>query len=63
VEGEDESLLVGGDAAALEARVQVVDPAEAAALACAAETCIPSTAEKRETPEGEEEKREIWLME
>jgi hypothetical protein len=47
VEAEDEPLLVGGDAAALQARVQVVHPPEAAALAGAPETCISTTAEKR----------------
>jgi hypothetical protein len=39
VELKDEALLVGGDAAAAEARVEVVHPPEAAALAGALETC------------------------
>jgi hypothetical protein len=60
VEAEDEPLLVGGDAAALQARVQVVHPPEAAALAGAPETCISTTAEKRRR-RGEEERD--WLME
>jgi hypothetical protein len=47
VEVEDEALLFCGDAAALEARMQVVHPPEAAALAGAPETCTSSTAEKR----------------
>lgn len=38
VEVEDEALLVGGDAAALEAGVEVVHPPETAALACALQT-------------------------
>jgi len=54
VEAEDEALFVGGDAAALEARVQVVDPPEAAALAGAPETCISSTAEKTPRRRGRE---------
>ena len=54
VEAEDEALLVGGDAAALEARVEVVDPAEAAALAGAPETCMEHSREHAGAGEGEE---------
>lgn len=37
---EDEALFVGRHAPTLEARVEVVDPAQAAALACTVEPCM-----------------------
>lgn len=38
VEADNEGLLVGGEVAALDVRVEVVDPAQAAALAVSLET-------------------------
>jgi len=55
VELEDEALLVGGDAAAAEARVEVVDPPETAALAGAPQTCSTPTRMHREEAGGGEE--------
>jgi hypothetical protein len=37
---EDEALFVGRHAPTLEARMKVVDPAQAAALACSVEPCM-----------------------
>ena len=55
VELENEALLVGGDAAAAEARVEVVDPPETAALAGAPQTCSTPTRMHREEAGGGEE--------
>jgi hypothetical protein len=41
VEADDEGLLVGGEVAALDVRVEVVDPAQAAALAAAEQPRLP----------------------
>jgi hypothetical protein len=57
VELEDEALLVGGDAAAAEARVEVVDPPETAALAGAPQTCSTPTRMHREEKQGEGRRR------
>jgi hypothetical protein len=54
---DDEALLVGGDAAAAEVRVEVVDPPEAAALAGAPQTCSTVTEGSRMQRDTEEEKK------
>ena len=41
MEADDEGLLVGGEVAALDVRAEVVDPAEAAALAAAEQPGLP----------------------
>jgi len=57
VELQDQALLVGGDAAAPEPRVEVVDPPQAAALAGAPQTCI-STPTRACTEKKEERNKE-----
>lgn len=43
MELEDETFFMGSHAPTLEARVEVVDPPEAAALSCAVEACMEIT--------------------
>ena len=48
MELEDEAFFMRSHASTLEARVEVIDPSETAALSCAVEACMVITGVKQE---------------